>query len=645
MTIIPKKMIGTLSSYLKFGKSRSTALTLFKPRVVAKEKLEELTELENIQKKFTEKTLGSSEDHDIEFLNAGQSKNMKTKFLGYLGCEMFLTGSMKLLLINTLKKDLVDTFSDLKISDFIHKHICQRHTVIRIQTIPLNTKIAVHYLLNNTDKYIEEIKNDIQFVCDPIYLLLFYKLWKKELDIKSLGSSFIPDTNNNEVEDSISNEISKNNVEVMAGKKEKIPNKNVEKKKNIMEKTISDFFEENGYNYPFKNKSVEKINYDIISVDMEKYTRDFFSLRLSIMSIENGTILIKLQILLEQDKISLSRKEIDFLLALFRQTKCFMTKTIIVEVLTKTENIEENHTWNKVIFAKINFNGIYILSAERLALLYACLKYLIVHNLFVTDINLFLFRLMHALCPDIVSCALKLLRYRHISRKQVIDRCLKFEGSDDLSTETLILYVTEKTCIFTFKSIKSMNLLDSNRNKIKKVIRKIFEVSDDEFRFKIARKYPSLAEKFRIIDLIQKEDILIKLRDIAIENLSKHTISMVCEIIDRGFGFKSPESDDEYESFFKNSFSILLKDGRYDQETNIDTTKQKYSDYRTVDNLISTSRNLSEIKQKLCYLISIALRFGNTDRNRILFEEYNKNVECPNIKKILDENLDLFNLI
>lgn len=586
MAIIPKFLMERLYYVLKDNSSENTSLTIFKPKKIIKEKKEELSYFQKLVFKLQNKMNSKCINNDLEFLNLCQSKYLDLKILGYFGSFQFISNDIKFMNINTLKKDIIDCFN---------KNTSRKHCILR--KIPIYTKIAIMNIINynffddSSDDLMDlnEMKNEIQFVCDPVYLILFYKLYGIELVDVFENDESIEETNS-DLKEKIDDE--------------KIP---------LIEQTIADLFKSRGYSYLFgtSQKEIKREN-----INYEAYTREYFSLKLTATSIINKTFLIKLQLLLEYSNyINLSRREILFLFTCFQETTCFIVKTKIIEILTAIKNTKKDDNWNKTILGQLKYPGLFILPFDRLALLFACLKYLIVHDLFVGDVNLFLYRLLHATNLNIVSNALQLLRLRKISKKQVIDRCLQIDKIDDLSTKTVLDYITEKTCIFTFKRIKDLNLLNSDCEKIEKILEKVFSICNDKLRRSVIKKYPFLADKFQIVNEIIDEKILFEIRDEFIKNLDEYKIGIICDIIHRNYGFKGNESQKYYKNFYKKSISI-----------------------------IESSENLKK-NEIICYLITTGMKYGDIKMNKRIFEEAYLKSKCEVFRGVFKENLEFFDLL
>lgn len=618
----PSQLMNTLVSYAKNIKTKKR-LPFLNSQVTAIERRQEKPG--NVQNKFEAKIHGNNENFDVDFLNACQKDCIRSKLIGYLGCEKFVSSEMKILMINSLKKDVIDTFSHLKEEDAIQKGICQRHNVIKIENVPLNTKIALHYILSSSEEDIHIIKNDFKFICDPIYLILFYNLWGNELQ--------------SEFDDSCTHERSENRkiTETNLKGNEKPQRSQRSEKKNTRQseslsstispkkleaKTIADIFEERGFRYPFKNYYEKKLKYEMTEFNIEKYTKYYFSLQINRYTLQNEIYLIKLQILLRQNTIHLTKQEIDFLLASFQKSKCFFTKTLIIEVLTKTDRIEYHKKCTSIIFSMISFNGIYSLTSIQLSLLFTCLKFLVKYDLYVKEVNLFLFRLLHAMCPNIVANTLEILKYRKIFRKQVIERCIKLENSDDLSTELLLEYIDRKTYRFSFERLEKYGLLTKNDKKSIQIISKIFEQSNDKFKYKIIKKYPDIAEEYKIVESITNEKVLTKLK----KQFDCSSILLLCSVIESGHGFKSPNENKKYRKFLRNGLKAidkLMKEGKNSQE-NVNKDVQSTTKLQTATNLLTR-------------LLSIALKFGNLSKNKRIFDYYSTKCDRSEFLSIINE--------
>lgn len=677
-----------------------TAVVVYKP------KYENINPNEKklLQTKFIALTKGKEENCDMIFLNSCQSKCLRTKLLGYLGAEMFLSAEIKFMILNTLRRDLVDTLTLYRSETTniqepsnsktrcLQKMECKKHKIICIQNIPFNTKFAIYYLLNSKNEQIREIEDEIQFVCDPIYLLLFYKFWTKEIDQQEEGifdcidesesdeaqnnyqtelglrrlsitndhtshdpkkecdeieESLVPaphectklnDSISNSVEDSPENreQHMKNKDEHEGSNPDLLSPRNTSKskdlgnaceEKSVLDKTLSDLFKDRGYHYPFKTKKEKKKQAEK-KFDVAKYTRNYFLLRITRNSVDNGTIFIKLQILLEQTRINLRRNETDFLYDFFRETKCTIMKIKIIQVLTKVTNICDDEKWYKAIKNKVNFSGIYSLSTTKLALLFECLEYLLVHKLYDKEIDLFLYRLFHAVCPNMVFCALQLLRIRKINRRQVIERCLRLISSDGAALETLIEYIDTKTYKFAFKQLLEQNLIFEESKKIDMILKRMLEVSDDKFKMQLVKKYQFLGEKYHITTLITDKQILSELRRHLMNDLTETSIYFIAEIFEKGLDFPK-ESD--YTDFFERGMEILLH--QYQRHIKGQCHKQ---DHPSID---------SQIYRNISFLISLGLKHGNPQCNKNVFENFLEKTECNGIRRIIEENLEFFNFI
>lgn len=688
-------MVDNLLSLLKL-QQRSTAVVVYRP----KEENITFSERKQLQTKLIKLTHGQKENCDMLFLNSCQSKCLRTKLLGYLGAAMFLTEDMQFMILNTLRRDLVETFTyyqnkGTKAQEmFKSKTSCKKHAMIIIQNIPFNTKIAIYYLLNSHNEQIHEIEDEVQFVCDPIYLLLFYKFWNKEISQHDEGifdyrdesdsdeslkndemnqascnmnvendqkrekncdpdptkqngtaqecsampkTSLISMNHQNGDPDSHDNE-QKNHEHTKkincvsdcgsSGRDHATINKTtVPHKKSIMDKTLSDLFRERGYGHLFETKKEEPKQPDS-NFDVAEYTRNYFSLRLTQRSVENGTIFLKLQILLEQEKITLRRSEIVFLYDFFRQTKCTIMKVKIIQVLTRVTNMCNNETWNRAIKNKVNFSGIYSLSTSKLALLFECLKYLLVHKLYDKETDVFLYRLLHAACPNMVFCALKLLRIRKINRRQVIDRCLKLISCDTTALNTLLEYIDLGTYKFTFKRLLEQNLIFEESKKTNIILKRILEVSTDKFKKKLVKKYQFLAKKYHIIALITDEQILSELRDHMMNDLTETSIYFIAEILEKGLGF-SKKSD--YKDFFERGIEILLRNCQKHMKGQCH--KEEHPGIET------------QIYRDISFLISLGLKHGDLETNKHIFENFLERAECNGIRRLIEENLEFYNFV
>lgn len=608
MALIPLTIINSLTAYIRGNrKNNTTALILFKPSKEINNFKEVFNEKDNIKLKIMRKMEGDNIiDYDMCFLDACQASCIYMKLLGYLGvAQHIFDQKMKLMVINTLKKDLIDQFNGFK--NINNEKFM--NSQIKLEKLPIYTILALRFLINSDDIPIEEIKSDIQFVCDPLYLLLFYKLYKKEIDDSKIL-----------FEESEEDETIKENnqAEGLVIYNEKSKNKANKDQISIDEMTLADIMKTYGLWYPSFLK--EKNNEQHENFDLKTYTRNFFSLKLKSTDILNHTLLIKLEFLTDQDRIKMSQSEIAFLLQHFIETTCFITKTKIIEVITKINKISRNENWNKIILSKLKYPGIYTLPYDRLALLFACLKYLISHKIAVSDVNLFLYRLLHAVNPNIVSATMKLLRLRKISNKQVIDRCLKMDRMDDISLNTLLFYITSSTARFTFEKLKNMNLIFSSSLKIQIIIQKILEVAKIKLLVRIIGKYPNLATSYDIIHYIRDKKILISLRNKFLTNLNIYTIQIICRIIENGLGYEIGNNLNEMEitckylKFLNESLKIIAES----------STKKK--------------------RPILCYLLSIGMKYGDITKNKKIFEEFARNIEYDDVRSIIEENLIFFKL-
>ncbi|KRH94594.1 hypothetical protein M153_2020009111 [Pseudoloma neurophilia] len=619
--MVPEKLKNTFVSIL--GKSRRNQSSTFKPMVIAKQ-VNEQTDLQVIKDIILESTAGISTNNEMIFINSSQSKCLKTKILGYEGTGKFVKENIRFMVFNSIRRDLIETLTILypKLSQ---QTTCNRHKIMCVEAIPFCTKIAIFHLLNNHIEQLEEIKDEIQFVCDPLYLILFYKFWGNRITDnngqKIFDCSTETETTNNKI-------VLKNQITKCDTIKHSIKSSNTKDtreyktKKPLIEKTMSDLFKDNGLRYFINNDEQEELT--IVNFDMAKYTRNYFSLRISQASVKNGTLFYKLQILLDQTRIVLKPTEIYFLYNYFNETRCPFIRIKIIQVITKVHNIENYTQWNEIIRNKVNFNGIYILSTVKLALLFDCLKYLIVHKLYEKEVEMFLYRSLYAICPDIVAHTLQLLRLKPCAVKQVIERCIKYDLADNLATDTLLQFIDRRTSKFAFSQMKQNNRLHFETSKTDCILKKIFSVSDDKFKLKIVKRYKFLAIKYHVLRPIEDKNLLLELSNRLIEKFDEDSIPLMADIMNSGVQF---EDQMIYEQYFEKSMDILLFQKTHSTINDISNTK------------------IESIKQNISNLMSLALKYGDIARNKKFFDKCLTKSEFSELNDIIRENLNFFDLV
>lgn len=616
-------------------------------------------------------------------------------------------GSLLLMMVNTLKKDLES-----------------------------GKMLAVRYLLNAFDLPLEEIRNEIRFECSKEMLVLFYKFYRMDLCENGFGHKTIcgsemvlaKDSNKNLSQCPFMNgrqyESPSVFVEHKVGTKflnnTAYPNgainmahggfwKSIRKclKKDYKINKINQITVKNSQkSESLKAREIRKMAYQLT---LHSSFKDFYSLKPNFNDVEDDILLLKLQILLDQKgEIVLSTSVQGFLYTLFNETDCNITRTKIVQVITRTRNIKKNKDWVVLIEGKLKFPGIYKLTVLQVAVVLECLKFLMAHNIATSDVNVFLYRLMHSYRSNFVFFALSVLKAYKVFDKQVIEKCLKMERIDDLSYNTLISNISRRNARFTFRKIETSLLLFSTGDDSKGIIRRIVQKGSERLLVDIVTKYPSIGYFYDVLRKIKDDAKLIRVRKALIENLNGYSVDLLCQLIEMDFGFEREESKENYKKKMlwkemtnmaideklnessnadspfitnaKNVNVVQIREGNESSNENLfdanevigmaknEVSKPGFSDYDAIRKVGRSSSKRKEINKKyttffkkalrivektekndrlkiLNHLISVCLRYGDIRNNNKLLTKFLKNNKNEWMGKVIKEGIEYFELL
>ncbi|ELA46115.1 hypothetical protein VCUG_02399 [Vavraia culicis subsp. floridensis] len=264
----------------------------------------------------------------------------------------------------------------------------------------------------------------------------------------------------------------------------------------------------------------------------------FYSLKVQPDDMLNDILFIKLQIMLDLDgDIKLNQTEQVFLLTLFRESEDNILKTKIVQVVTRTHNIKKNKEWIGEISSRLKFPGLYKMSADQVAVVLECLRFMVRHGVAIPDVNVFLYRLMHSYQNNFVFFALDVLRTYRVFDRQVIDKCLRMEIVDHLAYDTLFGNISKRTARFAFEKMEKTLMLFSDDKNVQKIVRKIIEKGSDRLLVSIIRNYPNIGYFYGVLREIKDKTKLREIRDFLAKHLNIYGVDLICQLFEMNAGY------------------------------------------------------------------------------------------------------------
>lgn len=264
----------------------------------------------------------------------------------------------------------------------------------------------------------------------------------------------------------------------------------------------------------------------------------FYSLKIQPDDMLNDILFIKLQIMLDLDgDIKLNQTEQVFLLTLFRESEDNILKTKIVQLVTRTHNIKKNKEWINEISSRLKFPGLYKMSADQVAVVLECLRFMVRHGVAIPDVNVFLYRLMHSYQNNFVFFALDVLRTYRVFDRQVIDKCLRMEIVDHLAYDALFGNISKRTARFAFEKMEKTLMLFSDDKNVQKIVRKIIEKGSDRLLISIIRNYPNLGYFYDVLREIKDKTKLREIRDFLAKHLNIYGVDLMCQLFEMNVGY------------------------------------------------------------------------------------------------------------